>query len=127
MIKIRFLFFLVLIALFMVGCSATPADVRAGKWSGAADFGEITFEVDPTGTKLTSAVVSYKCSSGPVTFSETINLKTSDEGWPIKNNKFVFEASGAKFKLTGKFSSDNTQVSGTLSARSCSGKWEASR
>jgi hypothetical protein len=118
---------LLFVLFLLAGCGGPAAapEVRAGEWVGRADIGSVTLTVDPSGTVISKAVIAYTCSSGSVSLSETITL----EDLAIENNKFSFDMSDSRFqfKLTGKFSSDNTQASGTLKAMKCSGKWEASR
>lgn len=122
---------LIVIALVLVGCNSSDAtaDQRAGLWQATNDFADVTLTVNENGTAVTKAVVDYECGSGGVSFSETLTLEASGEGWPIKNGKFTldFLDTSVQLKLTGTFNADNTQAAGTLKARSCSGKWEASR
>jgi hypothetical protein len=123
----RYLICLTLIMLLLAGCNTAPADVREGEWRASTDFGNLTLVVNESGTAITEAVVQYKCGSGGITFSETVTINPTGEGFPIKNNKFDLNFESTHIRIQGKFSGDNTQVTGTLTARSCSGKWESAR
>jgi hypothetical protein len=129
--NLKYMLCLALALILLSGCSSGPAaaaEVRAGEWVGRTDFGSVTLTVDPSGISISKAVIEYTCSSGAVSFSETVSIDGGAKGWAIQNNKFSIDMEEtAQVKVTGKFSSDNTQASGTLKAMKCSGKWEASR
>ena len=120
---------LILLLSFSCGPSAPP-ETRAGEWEASTDFGEFTFIVDPTGTKITSLDYGYQsCSSailsGGVTFSSTINI---EGGLPIEGNKFTLETGGiSSMEFKGSFSKDGTSASGSWKAGDCSGKWKVTR
>jgi hypothetical protein len=123
----RYLIYLTLIMLLLVGCNTAPADVRAGEWRASTDFGNLTLIVNESGTAITKAIVEYKCSSGGVTRSGTVTFDLKGEGLPIENNRFDLNFESTQIRVQGKFSSDNTQATGKVTALSCSSKWESSR
>jgi hypothetical protein len=124
--------FVVCILLVLTACGGnqnTPIEQRGGEWDITSDIGDITFTVNESGTAITKAVVEYTCEVGPLLYHQTVNLDHKDDGWPIKGNKFViddFKKSNLEMTIKGNFNKDNTQVSGTLAVRGCSGKWASS-
>jgi len=127
--KIQLEIFSLLIVLFLAGCSSNPdiaVDTRSGEWLASSDIGNITLMVNDSGTAVTEVVVEYECKVGSLMYLDTVNLTGEGEGWLIKRNQFViddFMKSDLEMKIQGNFSEDNTQISGTLIVRGCSGDW----
>jgi hypothetical protein len=120
----------ILLVMFLVGCSSSSAatNIRAGDWDATSSIGTLTITVNETGTAITQATVKYQCKSGAVSLSESATLNGPDNGWPIKSNRFSIDMlSSAHIKIQGKFNSDNTTLTVSLTARSCSSNWESTR
>ena len=129
--RVQLVIFSLFIFLILAGCSSNPdiaVDMRSGEWLASSDIGNITLTVNESGTAVTEAVVEYECKVGSLMYLDTVNITGEGEGWPIKGNKFViddFMKSDLEMKIQGNFSEDNTQVSGTLIVRGCSGEWKS--
>jgi len=103
---------------------------KRSEWTGSAGFGELSFVVDSTGTRITE--ITYKWiefSCGPAIRNGTI---TYTGMWPITNNQFTIEGTiDPNFEMTlrGSFDQTGTHASGTYEATSygtiCPGTWDA--
>jgi hypothetical protein len=126
---------LTLVALVLAGLGSVQSQPKAGEWKATADFGEFTLTVAPGGasiTKIAFTFVAFKCGGGGVTISGGMTVMSS---WSITNNQFTITKNlntnpiGTSWPLTitGTFSANGEQVSGTWNANvagsPCSGTW----
>jgi len=118
--------------------SALP---MSGEWSASAEFGELEFTVNNSGTCISK--ISYHFSNwtcGSITRSGTVSVYTSKvEGLgPITNGQFTIKTDiggwwdpspSYSMTISGKFDEPGTAASGTWEAVSsgvtCSGTWSA--
>jgi hypothetical protein len=114
--------------------------VVSGDWSGSAGFGEFSFTVDSTSTrimKITFDWIDFKCGAGATMNGGWTTLYpiprpiTYDGQFPtVEETLLATGDPSSEFSMSGTFDASGTYASGTYEAvvfgTTCSGTWNAS-
>jgi len=108
----------------------TPGLPVSGPWSGSADFGTFTFDVNSAGTGITKVTISYSNYHCGIVVSNLTFSRSYSSAVPITNNTLALNDIDGELTLTGNFTSSTT-ATGTFTTNvngtTCSGNWTAAK